>query len=296
MNLRIVAVVLSLLAGSASAQTASAPTSVQSTPVAVFMSPTVILPEQGSSNSTVNAKPEELMWRAGLGVEEVAALADSVSVEAGGMSRAFNQTTPLWRAEAREGIAGQPLKGRLYCGVRFRKGAPDLSEKADVIFRTSMRATSEPRLCLLDEDSDGVFDHGVAVGRLKSGPAIVSIPAARYEQVKNLPLPDISVQFRPIKGGALQGPQISFDAFIGDRRLIAAAMHMLPRTGTEYRRVYSERSIKSSSYPAVLPYGDMSVTVLAYDSSTRTVTARLDQGFYWSPVYFEPVGPVIIGY
>jgi len=265
--------------------------------VEVFMSPPVILPEQEPANSTVTAKPEELMWRAALGIEEVASLEGQVRVEAGGMSGVFTPTTELWRAEPKHGVVnGQTLSGRLYCGVRFRKDGPDLGETSDLIFRTNARARSESRLCLLDEDSDGLFDHGVAVGRVKSGPSKVAIPPARYQQIKDFRIPEFSVQFRPIKGGALQGPQISFDAFVGDRRIVAAAIHMLPRSGAKFRRVYSERSIKSSSYPAILPYGDMKVTVLAYEPSTRSVTARLDEGFYRTPVYFEAVGPVIIGY
>lgn len=275
---------IAIISGAAVVQSNSLPAKM----VRVAMSPTVILPQQEVSADVVMAKPEEQMWAAVIGIEEIAKIKVSVQIEAGGLAMVMGPNTILWRADPVSGMLdGQALKGKMYCGVSFRKGVPDSGGTLDLIFRTSNQARSEPRLCLLDENDDGLFDHTLAVGRLKSTSKKLNITLTPYETIRDFQVPGLSVRFRPIMGGSLQGPQISLSAFTGNDRLVAAAIHMRPRNGGNFIRVFSERSIKKSTYPADLKFGDINVTVNAYDPSTRTVTARLDRGFYRTPIYFE---------
>jgi hypothetical protein len=261
----------------------------------VLMSRTVILPRANRTTDTVSVRPEEVMWTADLAVEDVAHLSAPIHAEAGGLSRDFTPTSALWRSEPKKGLLdGQPFKGKLYCGVRLRKGRVDNSEIFELIFRSDDWERWDSRLCLLDEDEDGSFDHAVAVGKINQGPVKAAIAPIPYTQFTDMPVPNASVQFRPIKGGMLQGPQIELDGYAGGRKIGAAALHMLPAGRSKFERVFGERSIPKETFPTVLNFGDMQITVTAYDGSTRTVTARLDKGFYRTPVYFEGPGPTII--
>lgn len=236
------------------------------------------------------------MWKADLGVEEVAELRTSVHVEAGGLSRDFNRSSELWRAEPDTQYLDyeQPFRGKLYCGVRFRKGFVDQSEVMELIFRTDDWERSDPRLCLLDEDEDGAFDHAVAVGKIKQGPAIVAIQPAPYTAIRDMRLRNASIQFRPIKGAILQGPQIELDGYANGIKIGSVRVHVIRPGQSKFSTVIGERSIPKATFPSILDFGEMKMTVTAYDGSTRTVTAQLDKGFYRTPVYFEGSGPTII--
>jgi len=255
----------------------------------------MILPDEITNTSAVTAGPGELMWGANLGIEEIATVRAPITINAGGMYREITGSDILWRAEPKmQTIDGEPFKGKLYCGTRLKNGHPDAGEARDLLLRTDRNFRSDPRLCLLDQDSDGSFDHAVAVGRIISGPIKIQIPNTPYKSVKDFKIPEASVQFRPNKGAIFQSPQMELDAYLDGHKVNIAAIYMPALGGSEYKRVFSEKTMEKSSYPASLCFGSMTVTVLAFDSATATVKARLDNGFYRTRIYFENVPPTII--
>jgi hypothetical protein len=107
-------------------------------------------------------------------------------------------------------------------------------------------------------------------------------------------LPNVSIEFRPIKGAILQGPQIELEGYADGQKIGSIGVHLMRPGETKFIHVVGERSIPKATFPTTLNFGEMQVTVTAYDGATRTVTAHLDKGFYRTPVYFEGPGPTVI--
>lgn len=254
--------------------------------VDIFMSPTVIVPRTELQPAQVTASYGQRMWSADLAIEQVAALQRPVEIAAGGMAGQLTPATPLWRATPRNGhLEGQPFRGKLYCGVRFDKGTPDASELFDLVFRADWDS-GRPRLCLYDENSDGAFDHAVAAGRIKEGPIVTPIAATPYIEQSDLRVPGATMQLRPHRNALVGKMELQLDGYLRDMPVHADGLLLQPPGSATMKMLQSLKMVPKGSFPNVIEFAGLQITALAYDAQSNALTARLDSGFYRTPVVF----------
>lgn len=263
--------------------------------VIVDLAPTVVPSGDALKGSEAEAGFDTPLWTMPLAIAESAILKGSVVATAGGMSRQFGAADLLWRSGVIS--AGPDLglsQGALYCGTRMSRGAWDDSEALFIAFRYNELTKREPRLCLLDRDQDGTFDAAVAVGKVPAGPIVSSIAPAAYERAQDRPIPGSTLEIRLDKGTPLQGHTLLLDGYFGGKKIDSVGIKMQPRMGGKIAHYRNWRPVGSPAYPAVQDFGDLQVSVLAYDGQQHRVHARFDKPFYRTPVIFEKKGPLII--
>lgn len=250
----------------------------------VRMADTVVLPSLEAQPQQVTARHNETMWSADLGVEAAATLSGPVSIAAGGLSADFTPKTALWRATPEKSAV---VTGKLYCGLRFRNGTQDLSELPELIFRTPGWDGSSPRLCLLDQDSDGQFDHAVAAGRVKSGPIITPITPTGYAEQADRRVKGATLQVRASRNPLARATQIGLEGYLNDRPIGSGGLNLIPPGADRLKGIRPGVMVPKSAFPAPVQLGGMEFSVLGFDPATNAVTIRMDKGFYRSPVLFD---------
>jgi hypothetical protein len=230
--------------------------------------------------------PGDEVLRTGVGYAAAARLAAPLSLTVAGLHLDLTaddlllEGTP--RGDTRDRLGAH---ARIFCGPPLQSlPNPPHAER---------RYQDLSYVCLVDGNGDRMIEAAFLVGaRQPADIAITSVPATRYVEMNNIPLPRSSAWITFERGAALQGPVLEFHvAMFGRPAFIRGANIVVDGR----RRFFPiERGVRHDVYPHVIDFGSAQVSILDYVPEGRHLRLRVDRAFETAPMQLQAMGPNII--
>jgi hypothetical protein len=220
---------------------------------------------------TKTARPGDAVLTGQFAYESSARLRWSATVELLGLTIPMDKSPLL---EAR----GTAYPGRVYCSGLF-----EVPKEAQAVVGGSKfdkRFERDVRLCLVDQDGDksfeGSFIHGT---KFAADQQVVPISPLAYSDDQQM---IGAFRLKLQKSDTFSVPVISTESAMFRPSFEHSTVWVVlpPKKRKSFD---SNRKISGKSYPVTFSYGDASITVLGYDSSSETMTYRVDKNLVERP-------------
>lgn len=231
--------------------------------------------------------PGDTVMTARLGWFHTATVANDVRIEIAGVDETITPSSLLLRTIRATGgdLSTLSKQARIFCGeLRTNQVANTAGALTLGLTSLATRVARQRRFCVVDTDADSRFDHAFLVGAKRSEDQhMVEIAPTPYSEARNQPSgPEDRIEIRYSGGSLLGRANFPVNFIIGGNRQVIAEM----LTGDERGivRTRANPNFRSDRIPVTLDIGSARLTVLAFDSQTKTARIRYDHDFRMTPV------------
>jgi len=176
-----------------------------------------------------------------------------------------------------------------------RRQVIDGADKDGRASRQPVAFDSEVRVCLIDDEANGIFDRGFVHGaRSDEAQRTVTISPLPYVREENQQIEDRFVRFEYGGVGSLTGSVILLTCDLVNQGHGLQTLALMYDQDGSSKVVQGRRGI-GGSYPKTVEFGPVRIAILAVNKETKAMTYRVDQTFDYRQVKLIMITPYGFG-
>jgi hypothetical protein len=252
--------------------------------VRVKLSDHVILPNNiVGKNDIITAKYGDALWEADIGIEDIAILSDEYKIHFSGVNIILPQKTILVGATIdnykEDNIA-------TYCTEKIINNVRDVLEFTKIEWY-GRGFSGKERICFIDVNKDGKFDSIFKSGKNDSKRTDSTIQPIPYKKEHDFPISGAKVVIRAMGRWVFQPPYLAMEVYFGGIKQDLCELYMdIPSKKKLQRRVFCQETVRKSTYPSNIKFGDISIEILSFDEKDG-IKVKMLESFYRTRVWFK---------